>query len=84
MRFKKSSKKKEKKTNKNGEETWSKSKNEQLQDPPSMTSPTQLAIFFYDVLDVGVTDNFDSLIIKSLNKLTLSGVKNFILKEMKI
>ena len=48
--------KKEKKTNKNGEETWSKSKNEQLQDPPSMTSPTQLAIFFYDVLDVGVID----------------------------
>ena len=48
--------KKEKKTNKKGEETWSKSKNEQLQDPPSMTSPTQLAIFFYDVLDVGVVD----------------------------
>ena len=48
--------KKEKKTNKKGEETWSKSKNEQLQDPPSMTSPTQLAIFFYDVLDVGVID----------------------------
>ena len=48
--------KKEKKINKKGEETWSKSKNEQLQDPPSMTSPTQLAIFFYDVLDVGVID----------------------------
>ena len=48
--------KKEKKTNKKGEETWSKSKNEQLQDPPSMTSPTQLAIFFYDVLNVGVID----------------------------
>lgn len=48
--------KKEKKTNKKGEETWSKSKNEQLQDPPSMTSPTQLAIFFYDVLAVGVID----------------------------
>ena len=48
--------KKEKKTNKKGEETWTKSKNEQLQDPPSMTSPTQLAIFFYDVLDVGVID----------------------------
>lgn len=47
---------KEKKVNKKGEETWSKSKNEQLQDPPSMTSPTQLAIFFYDVLDVGVID----------------------------
>ena len=48
--------KKDKKVNKKGEETWSKSKNEQLQDPPSMTSPTQLAIFFYDVLDVGVID----------------------------
>ena len=47
---------KDKKVNKKGEETWSKSKNEQLQDPPSMTSPTQLAIFFYDVLDVGVID----------------------------
>ena len=47
---------KDKKVNKKGEETWSKSKNEQLQDPPSMTSPTQLAIFFYDVLDVGVQD----------------------------
>lgn len=45
-----------KKVNKKGEETCSKSKNEQLQDPPSMTSPTQLAIFFYDVLKVGVID----------------------------
>lgn len=47
---------KEKKVNKKGEVTWAKSKNEQLQDPPSMTSPTQLAIFFYDVLKVGVID----------------------------
>lgn len=47
---------KEKKVNKKGEETWSKSKNEQLQDPISVTSPTQLAIFFYDVLRVGVID----------------------------
>ena len=47
---------KEKKLNKKGEETWTKSKNEQLADPPSMTSPTQLAIFFYDVLQVGVID----------------------------
>ena len=47
---------KDKRVNKKGEETWSKSKNEQLQDPPSMTSPTQLAIFFYDVLNVGVID----------------------------
>lgn len=47
---------KEKKVNKKGEETWAKSKSEQLQSPPSMTSPTQLAIFFYDVLKVGVID----------------------------
>ena len=46
----------EKKVNKKGEETWAKSKSEQLQSPPSMTSPTQLAIFFYDVLKVGVID----------------------------
>lgn len=47
---------KDKKVNKKGEETLSKSKSEQLEDPPSMTSPTQLAIFFYDVLKVGVID----------------------------
>lgn len=47
---------KEKKINKKGEETWAKSKSEQLQDPPSMTSPTQLAIFFYDVLKVKIID----------------------------
>ena len=47
---------KEKKVNKKGEETWSKSKNEQLQSPVVLTSPTQLAIFFYDVLNVGVID----------------------------
>lgn len=46
----------EKKVNKKGEETLARSKSEQLQDPPSMTSPTQLAIFFYDVLNVGVID----------------------------
>ena len=46
----------EKKVNKKGEETLARSKSEQLQDPPSMTSPTQLAIFFYDVLKVGVID----------------------------
>lgn len=46
----------DKKVNKKGEETWSKSKSEQLENPPSMTSPTQLAIFFYDVLNVGVID----------------------------
>lgn len=47
---------KEKKVNKKGEETWSKSKNEQLQSPVVLTSPTQLSIFFYDVLNVGVID----------------------------
>lgn len=47
---------KEKKLNKKGEETWSKSKNEQLSDPMSVTSPTQLAIFFYDVLKHPVVD----------------------------
>ena len=46
----------EKKVNKKGEETWSKSKNEQLSDPMSVTSPTQLAIFFYDVLKHPVVD----------------------------
>lgn len=46
----------DKKVNKKGEETWTKSKNEQLSDPPSMTSPTQLAILFYDVLKHPVVD----------------------------
>lgn len=47
---------KEKKVNKKGEETWGKSKSEQLSDPMSVTSPTQLAIFFYDVLKHPVVD----------------------------
>ena len=47
---------KEKKINKKGEETFSKSKNEQLSDPVSVTSPTQLAILFYDVLKCPVLD----------------------------
>ena len=47
---------KEKKVNKAGEVTYAKSKNEQLQDPICMTSPTQLAILLYDVLNVGVID----------------------------
>ena len=33
-----------------------KSKNEQLKDPIELTSPTQLAVLLYDVLDVGVID----------------------------
>lgn len=33
-----------------------KSKSEQLEDPVNMSSPTQLAIFLYDILNVGVVD----------------------------
>lgn len=47
---------KETKVNKVGETTFSKSKNEQLENPISITSPTQLAILFYDILKVGVID----------------------------
>ena len=35
---------------------FAKSKSEQLASPPQLTSPTQLAILFYDVLKVGVID----------------------------
>ena len=44
------------KPNKNGEYTLQKSKNEQLQDPVAITSPTQLAILLYDILKVGEID----------------------------
>ena len=44
------------KTNKKGEVTLSKSKNEQLKEPPQLTSPTQFAILLYDVLKVPVVD----------------------------
>lgn len=47
---------KEQKINKKGEITWSKSKNEQLEDPVSVTSPTQLAILIYDVLKHPIVD----------------------------
>ncbi|MBO5712111.1 MAG: hypothetical protein J6R47_04665 [Acholeplasmatales bacterium] len=47
---------KEQKVNKNGEISFKKSKNEQLENPISVTSPTQLAILFYDILKVGVID----------------------------
>lgn len=47
---------KEKKVNKRGEETYARSKSEQLADPVSVTSPTQLAILFYDVLKCPVID----------------------------
>lgn len=44
------------KLNKKGEMTFSKSKSEQLKDPPELTSPTQFAILLYDVLKVPVVD----------------------------
>lgn len=36
--------------------TYGKSKNEQLENPISVTSPTQLAILLYDILKIGVID----------------------------
>ena len=44
------------KSNKDGSVRYMKSKNEQLQDPVSITSPTQLAILLYDVLKVPIID----------------------------
>ena len=41
---------KDMKINKKGEQTFSKSKSEQLEDPINLYSPTQLAILIYDVL----------------------------------
>ena len=38
------------KPNKSGEFTYKKSKNEQLENPPQLNSPTQLAILLYDIL----------------------------------
>lgn len=38
------------KPNKSGKFTYKKSKNEQLENPPQLNSPTQLAILLYDVL----------------------------------
>lgn len=38
------------KPNKAGEFTYKKSKNEQLENPPQLNSPTQLAILLYDIL----------------------------------
>lgn len=38
------------KPNKTGEFTYKKSKNEQLENPPQLNSPTQLAILLYDIL----------------------------------
>ena len=47
---------KEKKLNKKGEETLSKSKAEQLEDPINLGSPAQLAILLYDILKVPPVD----------------------------
>ena len=47
---------KSKKPDKNGEYKLQKSKNEQLSDPPELSSPTQLAILLYDVLKTPVID----------------------------
>lgn len=44
------------KPNKDGEYKLQKSKNEQLKDPPELSSPTQLAILLYDILEVEVVD----------------------------
>ena len=44
------------KPDKNGEYKLMKSKNEQLKDPPELSSPTQFAILLYDVLKVPVVD----------------------------
>ena len=44
------------KVNKKGETVATKSKSEQLKDPPELTSPTQFAILLYDVLQVPVVD----------------------------
>lgn len=40
-----------------GQLKLSKSKNEQLENPPSIVSPTQLAILLYDIFKVGVIDS---------------------------
>lgn len=38
------------------DDAYGKSKAEQLEDPINLSSPTQLAIFFYDIVKVGVID----------------------------
>lgn len=47
---------KSKKPNKFGKYTFQKSKNEQLSDPPELSSPTQFAILLYDILRCPVVD----------------------------
>lgn len=44
------------KPNKTGEFTYKKSKNEQLENPPQLNSPTQLAILLYDILRTPAQD----------------------------
>lgn len=60
----------EKTKNRNGEMTG-KSKNEQLEDPINLASPTQLAILLYDILKV-----------KAIDKKTLRGTGEEILKKI--
>lgn len=47
---------KESTIDKNGNTKYKKSKSEQLQDPPMLSSSTQMAIILYDVLKVGIID----------------------------
>ena len=49
------------------DEACSKSLNQQLSDPVVLTSPTQVAILLYDVLNVGVIDNKISVVLKNIN-----------------
>ena len=44
------------KPNKSGEFSYKKSKNEQLENPPQLNSPTQLAILLYDILGTPAQD----------------------------
>lgn len=45
------------KANKNGEYKFQKSKNEQLSDPPDLSSPLQLAILLYDIFKLSPANN---------------------------
>lgn len=48
---------KDKKQNSSGKQSFSKSKSEQLKDPPDLNSPLQLSILLYDVLKIPVVDD---------------------------
>ena len=47
---------KELKGSSTGKKSWSKSKSEQLKDPPDLNSPLQLSILLYDVLNIPAID----------------------------